>query len=166
MEGKVTEKYQTCKNCGKKHHYKAETCPFCQYNEAGDIRASQAPDQQNKKNNINPLGMVAGAIAILVGVWIFTSGSTDPMDKNHSSMATVMCENVIEQQLKSPASAKHPVHSAKKISGQTYGMRSYVDSQNVFGVVLRTSYICQIKYTGGEPADVRNWTIQNLQILQ
>ncbi|MGE4493092.1 MAG: hypothetical protein AB7E65_11720, partial [Syntrophotalea sp.] len=28
------------------------------------------------------------------------------------------------------------------------------------------NYTCQVKYNGGEPADIRNWTIQNLQIIQ
>ena len=41
---------------------------------------------------------------------------------------------------------------------------SYVDSQNGFGALIRTNYICSIKFNGIERNNINNWRVDKLII--
>lgn len=65
----------------------------------------------------------------------------------------VKCRSAVKEQLKSPASAQFPgsMESAAQATESDSGERSwsgYVDSQNGFGAVVRTQFVC-----GYDPAD-------------
>ena len=84
--------------------------------------------------------------------------------KNNRSMAYIMMEDFIKSQLKSPSTAKFPGVFAGKldhvsaIGNQTYIIRSYVDSQNGFGAIIRTNFIGKIKQIGAN-----NWKLLSLE---
>jgi len=47
--------------------------------------------------------------------------------------------------LKSPSSAKFPWGlKSSLISGDKYRVANYVDSQNSFGAMIRTNYVCEV----------------------
>lgn len=64
--------------------------------------------------------------------------------------AYVGCQNMIEAQLKSPGTADFPAQSQalKSSEGNNFIYQSYVDSQNSFGGVVRTSYTCEASEVG------------------
>jgi hypothetical protein len=85
--------------------------------------------------------------------------------KDLSSQAAVMCQNVVENQLKSPATADFPWldRSIYKKGKWRYVIKSYVDSQNSFGATIRTNWHCDIQYKGeGEPLNGSSWTLHAL----
>jgi len=69
-------------------------------------------------------------------------------EEDNSSMASVMIEDFVKARLKSPSTADFQgVWSGRKITknGTEYTTRSYVDSQNGFGAMLRTNFVCTVK---------------------
>lgn len=83
-------------------------------------------------------------------------------------MAVVQCQNYVKMRLKAPGTADFPFldHDVTPMGSDTYLVRSYVDAQNGFGAMLRSNYRCQIRYTGGEDAETRNWQLIDLQMSQ
>lgn len=67
--------------------------------------------------------------------------------------AYLMCQQKIEERLVSPATAEFPPMSdisvlPVKDTKATYLARGYVDSQNGFGALIRTHYVCEVSYGG------------------
>jgi hypothetical protein len=75
--------------------------------------------------------------------------------------AELICQQFIEKRLKAPATAKYaPLgnEDAVEFLGEnTYKVFSYVDSQNSFGAMLRTKYLCIVQYIGDD-----NWKLISL----
>lgn len=68
--------------------------------------------------------------------------------------------------MKSPASAKFPLFDPNEVSPLTahpdrLAVHVYVDSQNTFGAVIRTSYTCTVSPLGGW-----RWQLHDLQFTQ
>ncbi len=61
------------------------------------------------------------------------------------------CKNLVQNQLKAPATAKFPTFPDVRISStnEFFTVTSQVDAQNSFGTMLRMSYFCRLKYNGG-----------------
>jgi hypothetical protein len=65
-------------------------------------------------------------------------------------LALSASQKCVEQQLKSPSTAEFPygeIEGVSQLSGNTYIINSYVDSQNGFGAMIRTNYRCQVTLT-------------------
>lgn len=75
--------------------------------------------------------------------------------------AYVISQNFVEQRLKAPSTAKFPlgVYEATKDSEGNFVIKSYVDSQNAFGAMIRTTYLVTIKHKGGDWANPNNWEL-------
>jgi len=62
------------------------------------------------------------------------------------------CKRAVEASLKAPSTAKFQSVLGATISqygDETFSVESYVDSQNGFGAMLRSNYICTVTYLGG-----------------
>ena len=75
-------------------------------------------------------------------------------EPEHSAVgAWVVCQQFLEGQLKSPASAKYPSgypdYTTHLGAGQ-YRVAAYVDSQNAFGAMIRTDFTCMVQHTQGD----------------
>lgn len=80
-------------------------------------------------------------------------GDPAPRSVNYGERldAEVSCRQAIGSNLVSPGSAKyHPHARAQQVSG-TWVQRITVDSQNAFGALLRTEWLCK---SDGETATV------------
>lgn len=71
-----------------------------------------------------------------------------------SSMAYVMSQKFIRQRLKTPTTAKFPWSSDPAVKIQYAGdckhkIQAYVDSQNGFGAMIRTTYYIELQYIKG-----------------
>ena len=74
---------------------------------------------------------------------------------NASVMTTLLCEEAMEAQLKSPATADYPFgHSTavEALDASRYRLASYVDSENAFGATVRTNFACIVEGSGEERA--------------
>ena len=81
-------------------------------------------------------------------------------------MAKIQSQDFVRDNLRSPSSADFPFfgRDAVAMGNNAYVVRSYVDAENAFGAALRNDYVCQLRFTGGEPADPRNWDLIDLQM--
>lgn len=117
------------------------------------------------KNGGNFL-MIVGIVAIVVVSWmIFGSdggdgkSGKDPCDDEIA--AFVMSQQFVRDRLKSPSSAKFPFISNATVikqPGCRFVVRSYVDSQNSFGAMLRTDYVAELELQ----VDRDNWRLHSL----
>ncbi len=88
-----------------------------------------------------------------------------PTEKDRTLDAYCMAQQFIEARLKSPRSAKWTWggHSDRTInlgSGR-YRYAYYVDSQNGFGAMIRTRFVCVVKWVGGT-----QWRLESLNFLE
>lgn len=75
--------------------------------------------------------------------------------------AFIAAKDYVSVRLKSPASAKFASSSDSTIVNQgdgKYLVRSFVDSQNAFGAMMRTNYICEMITSDGEKFIVTEFT--------
>lgn len=130
-----------CSDCGHDVSPKADKCPHC----GRPLR---------KKT-----GCLAWGAAIFFGLMfisvigrvIHSPSSAPGVLEDPDMMAYIRCKRAVEEKLKAPATAKFLEHSRSSIKrvagderGDMYEVVSYVDSQNSFGAMLRTSFTCQI----------------------
>lgn len=73
-------------------------------------------------------------------------------------------QQCVKELLKSPSTAEFPSGSEQfvtRIDEDTYLINSYVDSQNGFGAMLRTNYVCQITLNNND-----TYTCDNVELLK
>jgi tetratricopeptide (TPR) repeat protein len=88
-------------------------------------------------------------------------------DANHDkNKAFIICKNYVKAALRSPSTADFPWidYTAVHHGRGKYTVRSYVDAQNAFGATIRNTWFCTVTYRGGEWADQRNWTLDDLKL--
>ena len=59
------------------------------------------------------------------------------------------CQGLVKTELKAPGTARFPAYSTASVKADWKGMYrvlSFVDSQNSFGALIRTSFVCAIRY--------------------
>jgi len=77
-------------------------------------------------------------------------------------MAAATCEELVERQLKAPATAKFaPARETviANLGGGKYRVSGYVDSQNSFGALIRSRYSCAVTTTNGT-----NFVLDQLEV--
>ncbi|MCU1717940.1 hypothetical protein NTD81_12510 [Pseudomonas sp. 5P_3.1_Bac2] len=152
---------KNCKECKSLVSKKADKCPTC--------GAPQGPKHYS-------LGKLIALV--LFGFFIYSLINNDSstnraskttrssIDGGQEMMAFVMCQKPITDRLTSPSSAKFP-HSGKSgvssthVGGGVYDVVGYVDSQNGFGAMLRSTWNCKIKEN-----DNKTWTALDVNISQ
>jgi hypothetical protein len=90
----------------------------------------------------------------------------EELNKITDSNAYIMSKNFVLSMLKSPSTADFPLldYQAVKIEPGHWMVQSYVDAQNSFGAMIRNSWIVELKFDGGDWADIRNWTLIDIAI--
>lgn len=122
--------------------------------------------QEQKKIDPKRAGLAGLLLLIIVVsvVLIFSSnsGTKAPKPEHSKAAAWTMMEEFVKARLKSPASAKFPWYSedlVKDLGNGRYVISAYVDSQNSFGAMLRTNFVCTVKYIGND-----KWELEDLKI--
>lgn len=85
-------------------------------------------------------------------------------EQNSEFTAYYNSQQCVKELLKSPSTAEFPSGSNQfvtKIDEDTYLINSYVDSQNSFGAMLRTNYVCQITLNSDD-----TYTCDNVELLE
>jgi hypothetical protein len=87
------------------------------------------------------LGVLAGFVILFGGCTALMSMNQEEYDPNNEYEVISQCEARIEEQLKSPATAKFD--STATGSG-TWTVRGTVDAENSFGATVRSNYECTV----------------------
>ncbi|WP_288649637.1 hypothetical protein [Pseudomonas sp. UBA5568] len=117
---------------------------------------------------------LAIAAVVLIGGWSwFYSWKHSPQreieaqikDCGNTTMAFVMSQNFVKQRLKSPATAQFPYVNDQGVDVVPDGecgfqVSAYVDSQNGFGALIRSSYRASISYDRA----TKLWRVSDLNI--
>lgn len=108
--------------------------------------------------------LVLCCLSMMWGSFGGGGNSTPTKDRSGgSTMAYMMCQEFVEKNLKSPATAKFPNKSDIQVltirdKKDAFQIRGYVDAQNGFGALIRTRYTCEVSYTGQD-----NWHLDYLE---
>ena len=98
---------------------------------------------------------------------LVTSEGTAPTKKINDASAYVQCKNFVMERLRAPATADFPFmdYTAWDMGNDTWVVKSYVDSQNGFGAMIRSNWHCKVQYVGGDTSDPRSWRPLVVEIL-
>lgn len=92
-----------------------------------------------------------------------TAGDSDTggprPDKEDGTMAEVMCEEFVKDQLKAPATAEFSHQQHRETGEQRWDVTGTVDSENSFGALIRGSYRCDIRYLGKD-----QWRAKHVEV--
>lgn len=174
----------TCDICKNEIPLNSKLCPEC--GDPTPFTVAHKPKQENKKsqNTHTPIKMTKSDIIgwRIFGIILFCSivvvialNILKPSNqlnkelaaKDLSSAAIIMCQDLVEKQLKSPSTADFPWfdRTIHKNKDERYIIKSYVDSQNSYGATIRTNWHCDIQYKGeGEELNISNWTLHLLEL--
>lgn len=112
--------------------------------------------------------ILIGFFAIIVLSIIFGGGESESpaiVDESPTdSQAHIIAQYFVTDVLVAPSTADFPTYeySSSRTEDGTWIIRSYVDSQNSFGAMLRTNWIVALRHDDGEWADQNNWTLRYL----
>lgn len=117
-----------------------------------------APGKRSAAPLLFALILLVVMCAYIVAVSRKPGGSSGPT----SADASIVCHDFVKRALKAPATADFPSYSQDAVSqsGSRYTVVSYVDSQNSFGAMIRTQYICTVEPSGGD-----NWRLVSLDTV-
>ncbi len=94
-----------------------------------------------------------------------------PDTKDRTTSAIVMCKLYVKNSLVSPSSADFPwpdEFRTWKREEQVYIIKSHVNSDNAYGVEVRSQWHCELKFIGGgkgDEFDPSNWELRVLEII-
>ena len=158
-----------CPTCKERIHKDARKCPHCQ---------SEQPMSA-------PQGIVAVIVLIvMVGLGLLgfkscgDSAPTSPdqmrrdweraqerINTGHPSLALSMAQGFVKERLVAPGSAEWPSfweptsEHVTALDNKRYRVRSWVDSQNRFGALLRIEYTAVVVDAGND-----RWTLESLDL--
>jgi hypothetical protein len=133
-------KTAACPTCGGLVAIGAKTCPHCG-------QAKPAPKKAGTAAYV-----LAGLFLVLFIVGIANSPGGSGGPRYDAFNAQTECEGFVRRSLKAPSSADFAPHRELAISGQGAGpwtVVGWVDAQNAFGAKIRSSYVCEVQFSGG-----------------
>ncbi|MDT0687827.1 hypothetical protein [Autumnicola psychrophila] len=92
-------------------------------------------------------------IGILLGVFVLfgiVNSIVGEEDTKNETYALIYAEKAIKSKLKSPSTSEFPGVRGTSIKKDvdTFYVRSYVDSQNGFGAMMRTNFEVKVMFVG------------------
>lgn len=157
-----------CPTCKESMHEDARKCPHCQSEQplnAGQTIAAV-------------IGLVVLVSLVLVGYNSCTDSDRVPPDQmprdweraqersntGHPSLALSMAQDFVKERLIAPGSAEWPGFFERDghvtaLGNKRYRVRSWVDSQNAFGALLRIQYTAVVVDAAGD-----RWTLESLDL--
>lgn len=146
-----------CSECGKEVSDKASSCPNC----GNPINISDVVKESHVDKKTQSSGcfknLVVAILIFVVGITLVnlitgeSSNSTSVGVEHNKLLAFSYATDCVKNNLKSPSSAKfvgllEKEESVKYIGDDTYEIKSWVDSQNSFGAMIRSNFRCVISF--------------------
>jgi len=104
-------------------------------------------------NPLNPKTASDWVLTVLVALAVFGGAAVawqwlfdDSMSR--SDMAKAVCQGFVEDRLRAPSTADFSSLSAVG-RGEQWTVKGAVDSQNAFGVPIRSNFTCVVEHDGG-----------------
>lgn len=107
------------------------------------------------------------SLALIAGVLMWLgSGDSSTSSKPSETLAFIQCQDFVKERLRAPATADFPSldRTSWDMSDNTWVVKSYVDSQNGFGAMLRSNWHCKVQYVGNDPLSRSSWKLLALEI--
>lgn len=80
--------------------------------------------------------------------------------KDMARKAFVISQEFVKKELKFPNTADFPsTYKVYDLNNNSYRVSSFVNAQNDLGVKVKTNFIIELKFKGGEWSDSRNWEL-------
>lgn len=149
-----------CPYCAETIKAAAVVCRFCGRDLAATPEREKAePDKGGIGwRFIGVLGVAVLAIALLGAIG---EGQTTPTSWATPSMAYVMTEKFVTEQLRAPATARFQGYSpdlVQNLGGGRFRITAYVDSENGFGAMIRTDFTAVVRTED----DGKTWRLESL----
>ena len=88
------------------------------------------------------------------------NSTPDESDAKEAARAAVL------QNLKSPSGAKfHQNETVKDLGDNTFEYVETVEATNSFGGTIAQNATAKIKWNGGDPSEVQNWSVIDVQFV-
>lgn len=142
----------------KKRIYEEEAERARAREEINSKAKADAATAHNKNMGIGCLTIIA--LLVLVGMLMGNcDGNKKPQDLQ--TRAYVASQLFVKENLKSPSTAKFPYKGYTVVEQEInkYLVKSYVDSQNGFGAMIRSYYICVVSVD-----EKGNWILESIDI--
>ncbi len=153
-----------CPECNKQISETVESCPHCGYK----FSSGETKKVKEKQGKFTVLGFVVIAVIIFVLIRLCSEGNEPETpipwnQKDNSATAWVYTQMYVKNHLKSTSTAKFPWGYSDYVDriGTTYTIKSYVDSQNSFGAMIRTYFNATVKQVSED-----NWEMVSFEFLE
>lgn len=156
-----TQSIKKCPHCFKEVDPKASRCPHCQ----GKIY------QWTFTKKFIAVGIGLVVLFMIIGSSSSPSTSTTTTNNTNTPESRRMnsigfAEYTIKELLKSPSTAEFSGTKAYELSDQkdVWAVNGYVDSQNGFGAMIRSSWEVQLDYRDGKGGEIKSIILDGKKI--
>jgi len=160
---------KTCPECLNKVNDIVRVCKYCGHIFHSQPLAPPAPVKRTLPKLSFTCSLII-ALAVLATLSVVYYASVDGFrsqpkptaDPATPIDAVIMCDQFVKDILKAPKTAEFQnVYQAEstETTPDNFTVTSYVDAENVFGALIRTSFTCKVRYVGND-----EWQLDDLEI--
>jgi len=85
---------------------------------------------------------------LVIGGCVWSGSRANNQHQGPTDASVSSCERAVKAQLKSPSTAEFSDHRWGDRSGGGFILKGSVDSENGFGAMIRSTWICEINASG------------------
>lgn len=147
-----------CPECATEIPVEAKKCPHC--------RSKISASTEKSKRVLVGIILISFCVSLMaIGAAGDSAPSVPAVQDPSEIIAFAVSQGFVESTLKAPSTAKFSSQRDVADLGEgRYRVRSYVDSQNGFGAMIRSDWETVLKYNQGDPYESSSWTFERVVI--